>query len=335
MPSGAADKRVGMVVIGRNEGERFRRCVESLKVYDVPKVYVDSGSTDDSVAVAQEAGFLVVELDMSRPFTAGRARNEGFSCLLKSYPELDFVQFMDGDCTLCSGWVEAAARKLTVDVDLAIVCGRRKELYPEATIYNQLCDIEWNTPVGEADACGGDFLVRVSAFKLVNGFSEQVIAGEEPEMCFRLRTMGLRIERIDADMTWHDAAMTTFYEYWMRAKRSGHAYAQGVQMYGRTPEKFQIREVASILAWGVCFPVVVLVSAFLLPLLSFLMLLAYGTMIIKIARYRLRESPALGMRVAIFYSLFIMVGKFAQATGILKFVNTATRKKSFEIIEYK
>ena len=35
--------------------------------------------------------------------------------------------------------------------------------YPEATIYNQLCDWEWQRPPGRAKSCGGDALMRVAA----------------------------------------------------------------------------------------------------------------------------------------------------------------------------
>jgi glycosyltransferase involved in cell wall biosynthesis len=71
--------RTGLVAIGRNEGERLRRCLISAQgVYD-HVVYVDSGSSDDSVALAESFGAVVVVLDTARPFTAARARNAGFA----------------------------------------------------------------------------------------------------------------------------------------------------------------------------------------------------------------------------------------------------------------
>ena len=78
--------RVGAVAIGRNEGERLRRCLTSLLQQIARVVYVDSGSRDDSVAVAQSLGVKVVVLDTSAPFSAARARNAGFDALL---PEED------------------------------------------------------------------------------------------------------------------------------------------------------------------------------------------------------------------------------------------------------
>jgi glycosyltransferase involved in cell wall biosynthesis len=70
--------KVGIVAIGRNEGERLRKCLQSVIECAALVVYVDSGSTDNSVAMARGIGSDVIELDMRVPFTAARARNIGF-----------------------------------------------------------------------------------------------------------------------------------------------------------------------------------------------------------------------------------------------------------------
>ena len=101
---------IGVVAIGRNEGERLRRCLESLDGHGLTVVYVDSGSTDDSVALARSLSIEVVDLDMSTPFTAARARNAGFERLLQIDPGVRFVQFLDGDCEVADGWLERAGR---------------------------------------------------------------------------------------------------------------------------------------------------------------------------------------------------------------------------------
>lgn len=228
---------LGIVVIGRNEGKRLIDCLQSLlseltEAKNTPIVYVDSGSTDGSIDAAKALGVHVIELDTSRPFTAARGRNTGFQWLIQQYPDLNYIQFMDGDCVLCSGWLAQASQILDQDQQVAIVCGRRREKFPDETPYNRLADIEWDTPIGEAMACGGDALMRVQAIQGVNGFNDALICGEEPEMCLRLRRQGWKILRIDADMTLHDAAMTKFSQWWFRMVRSGWAVSQGVAMYG-------------------------------------------------------------------------------------------------------
>ncbi len=125
----------------------------------------------------------MLSLDMSRKFTAARARNEGFDKLIALYPELEYVHFLDGDCAVAQNWVEYALRFLQSNPSVAIVCGRRRERYPEASLYNKMCDLEWDTPTGEAKACGGDAIINVSVFRKVGGYNNDLIAGEEPEMC--------------------------------------------------------------------------------------------------------------------------------------------------------
>ncbi len=196
---------IGVVIIGRNEGERLKTCVRSLSSIECQLVYVESDSTDQSVEFVSSQGFDVINLDMSIPFSAGRARNEGYRYLLQKYPLIEFIQFVDGDCEVQPDWIEPACAHLIRYAELAAVCGRCRELYPDATIYNQLCGIEWDTPVGSALATGVNALFRAQALTDVNGFSSQVIAGEEPEMCLRMMHHGWKIERLGVAMVLHDA----------------------------------------------------------------------------------------------------------------------------------
>ncbi len=226
---------IAVVTIGRNEGDRLVNSLQSIKKVlseTNPIIYVDSGSTDDSVNKAKELGVIVLNLDLSMPFTAARARNEGLKYIINHYPQINYIQFLDGDCELYSQWLEKAKERLEENPSLAIVCGRRREKYPEKSLYNRLIDMEWNTPIGEAKACGGDALMRVSALKEVNGYKQDLICGEEPEMCIRLREKGWKIQRLDFDMTYHDAAMYKFSQWWKRSIRSGWAIAEGYAMHG-------------------------------------------------------------------------------------------------------
>ena len=169
--------RVGFVVIGRNEGERLSRCLESLLMVGDQIVYVDSGSTDRSVQLARNLDIAVCELDSSAPYTAARGRNVGFQEIRDRF-NCDYVQFIDGDCILEPGWVAAAMASLDENAKMAIVCGRRREENPAASLYNRQMDEEWNTSVGRADHCGGDAMVRMSAFEQVGGFRAELKAGD-------------------------------------------------------------------------------------------------------------------------------------------------------------
>lgn len=242
---------LGGVIIGRNEGDRLRACLSSISGRVDRLVYVDSGSSDNSIALAREFGADVVSLDDSRPFTAARARNAGFEHLREHCPGTTLVQFIDGDCELHPQWIGTAIAVMQRMPDAAIVCGRRQEKAPEASIYNRLCDIEWNTPPGEASACGGDAMIRAEALAAVRGFSPRLIAGEEPDLCHRLRREGWKIYRLGCAMTRHDAAMLRFGQWWQRNRRSGHALAEALQRRWREDPAL-LRQAASNLFW--CLP---------------------------------------------------------------------------------
>lgn len=318
-------RRLGTVVIGRNEGERLQRCLRSIPL-GVPVVYVDSGSSDGSVSYARRQGSEVVELDLSIPFTAARARNKGFERLLASCPDLEFVQFVDGDCEFETGWLDVAAGALDDDVSLAAVCGRRRERYPDASFYNRLCDEEWNTPVGETRACGGDVAMRVSALRDVNGYDPQIIAGEEPEMCSRLRAAGWRIARLDAPMTVHDADMHSVRQWWLRAVRSGFGYAQVWQKTAAAGgEPLYVRELLRALTWTAGVPFFGLVLAVVVGPTGLLTVpLLWLALVVRLA-------GRLGFRKAAMLS----AGKVAETWGATRYVLTILRRTRQGAIFYK
>jgi GT2 family glycosyltransferase len=320
---------LGIVVIGRNEGERLRRCLASVTSESTPLVYVDSGSTDGSIALARSMGADVAELDLAIPFTAARARNAGFQRLRALHPTIEFVQFVDGDCELVPGWLEAAVRFLQDRPDVAAVCGRRRERYSERTIYNRLCDLEWDTPVGEAKACGGDALMLAEAFAAVGGFRPDLIAGEEPELCVRFRQAGWKIWRLDAEMALHDAAMTRFGQWWRRAVRGGYAFAQGAHLHGRLPERHWVRESRRALAWGVALPTATL-SLSLMDARWLFLLVLYPMQVVRLA-FSGRRSARDNWLQAFFWVL----GRFPEGLGQLKFLGDRLLNRKHALIEYK
>ncbi|MCB1329937.1 MAG: glycosyltransferase, partial [Maritimibacter sp.] len=250
---------IAAVVIGRNEGDRLIACLKSLGGV-ARVVYVDSGSTDGSPAAARNLGADVVALDMTQPFTAARARNAGLDALRDDPPT--YVQFVDGDCVLQPGWIDTARAFLDDHPKVAMACGRRREIHPEASVYNRLCDDEWNTPVGEALACGGDALGRWEALDVVGGYNPTLIAGEEPDLCLRLRVAGWKIWRIDAEMTAHDAAILRFGQWWKRVSRAGHAFAEGAWLHGKSQGHW-VGETRRLLVWGLGLPLATLLAVLL------------------------------------------------------------------------
>jgi len=330
----------GIVLIGRNEGQRLIRALDAAKAQCEAVVYVDSGSTDNSVAAAQQRGVNVVELDTSVPFTAARARNAGYEELLRLYPDQAFVMFVDGDCELVEGWLTTAIQSLQSNDKLAVVCGRRRERAPEASIFNRLCDMEWDTPIGPSRACGGDAVYRCAAFDAVGRFDPTFICGEEPQLCLRLRQAGWSIERLDAEMTRHDAAMTRWGQWWKRCVRGGWAYAEGADKYGHLPERYKVKEARSNWLWGVVVPALVvaylLLGALLHPwllLVAGILLMGYPVLAWRVARYRMACGDTRGN--SWLYGVMTVMGKLPYAVGQLRYRRQKRRGGQATLIEYK
>jgi len=327
---GEALSRVGVVAIGRNEGERLRGCLESAAAQAALVVYVDSGSTDESVAIARRIAGEVVELDRRSPFTAARARNEGFARMRQVAPDLPYVQFVDGDCEIVAGWLDKGADFLDAHRDVGAVCGRRRERHPERSIYNMLCDHVWDGPSGDALACGGDAMMRVTAVEGVKGYRADLIAGEDPEVCLRLRAAGWKVWRLQERMTVHDAAMTRFGQWWKRAIRAGFAYAEGAALHGSLPERHGVRESLRAWMWGLGLPVLAVACTALAGPAGLLALAAYPIQVVRLA---LRGGRS--MRENWWIAVFLVAGKFPEMLGQLQFLARRALGGKPRLIEYK
>lgn len=331
----SAPPQSGVVVIGRNEGNRLAACLRDLQQQPRPVLYVDSGSTDGSPATARSLGAAVLELDPSRPFSAARARNEGAQALLHEHPDLSFVQFLDGDCLLAPGWLAAGEEALRADERCAVAFGHLRERSPQASIYNLLCALEWRSPSGRITNFShivGITMVRRSVFESLGGFNSSFIAGEDPEFGVRVAMAGFSACKVDSPMATHDANIHRFGQWWTRAVRAGHAIGQRAHWHAKSVLPDGLHERRSTLFWGVLLPLLIIVPAAATRGASLLLLTGYLFLGWRIAKYRLSLGD--NRREAFMYSAFTVLGKYANAWGLLKYqINRLSGR--FRIIEYK
>lgn len=330
---------IGVVVIGRNEGERLRRCLASVVGQAEAVVYVDSGSTDGSVALALAIGVEVVALDMSQPFTAARARNTGFGRLLELMPNLEFVQFLDGDCELFPGWLPVAREMFQHRNDLAAVAGRLRERFPEQSVYNRLAEFEWNIQgYGDVSSVGGIFMVRRRAFVSMGGFNPAIPSGEEPEFCQRLRKAGWYIGRIETDMAWHDLAMLRLGQWFKRQLRNGYGMLNVVSRFGMAEFK---RNVMRSIFWSV-WPILVALLGLAVNeiagmragwLAAALVFGLWPIQLSRIALKTLRQGHA--ATVALPYAFFTMLSYWPQMIGQIYCILDRFRRHEARLVEYK
>lgn len=336
---GGSDRgKLGIVVIGRNEGARLVRCLESLPD-DVARVYVDSASSDDSIAMTRARGIDAIELVAPPRLSAARARNAGLAHLVAQNPALEFVQMIDGDCEVQAGWLDAGVAALEADPGLALVFGRRRERHPDRSVYNSMCDDEWNVPIGPATACGGDVLCRVAPLQTIQGYDPDMIAGEDPDMAVRLRGTGWRLARIDHEMTLHDAAILEFGQWWMRCKRAGHAFAELASRHPDLRAPDYRRSCRSIVIWAGVMPALLVAALLAAIFISKIFALPAAALLLiwpaKMAQIALAKARTLPPRVAIASGMFLMLGKFPELLGLLRFRRSLASGQRSGLIEYK
>ena len=229
----------------------------------------------------------------------------------------------------------------------AVVFGLRRERFPERSIYNRMADIEWNMPMawgtsdGTAQACGGDAMIRAEAFRSVGGYNPSVPAGEEPELCRRLQRAGWMVVRVDANMTWHDAAMLRFRQWARRQFRTGYGGLDFTTRFGRggdNPFRSQIR---SARIWGLGWPLALLVGAAGAGMLGGPIACSSAAGLIALApcvqaaRIAARNwSRAGGSRGALTYGMLTVVGKGFQMAGQLLYTRDRLVGRHARLIEY-
>lgn len=315
------------VVIGRNEAGRLGAALRAVLGQARRVIYVDSGSRDDSVAQARALGADVLELDPARPFSAARARNEGFAAL--GAGRAAFVQFIDADCLLVPGWLARAQSFLDAHPQAGLVIGRYREEAPEASVYNWLTDWEWRKPEG-MDAAGiGTFMARADVFAQTGGFRDSMIAAEDDEMFLRMRGLGWQTWSIAAPMCTHDAGLHAFRHWWRRMIRAGHSFAELGALHPGTARAARRRAVL----WAMVLPCVAVAGLFLWWPVA----LGGGALYLaSVTRQGLRfarmgAAPARAMAAA----GLVMLSKFANLYGMAWYWVRRLRRSDAQIIEYK
>ena len=324
---------IGVVVIGRNEGDRLKRCLNSLKEKypKVAAVYVDSLSGDNSLQTAKSMGYDSISIGNEVAPSAALGRNTGAQYLINKYPQLELIQFLDGDSEICENWLETSGNFLAVNQDIGIVSGVKSESDRNDSFFGQLNGVEWDSASGLTEAVPGDMMVRVSTFQLLGGFDNEIIAAEDDDLCLRAKKNGDLTYKLNAAMSIHYGGLTTIGQWLRRAIRTGYAYAN---LFHINNGGYFQKSLLSAIFWGACFPFVFL--TFLAAQnfwLAVFCIAIYSTMIVKIASQpRIRK---LSMPHAITYGFLTMISKTAEAIGAGKYLSNLLLSSERKIIEYK
>jgi glycosyltransferase involved in cell wall biosynthesis len=328
---------ISVVVIGRNEGQRLARCLESIRQMrgfdeDIEVIYVDSASQDDSPALAASYGAEVIVLHAERP-TAALGRNAGWRVA-----RAEFVLFLDGDTILHPDFVKAAREPMLQDASIVAVWGHRREIHPETSLFNRILDLDWVYAPGFTEFCGGDVLMRRSALEEAGGYDGELIAGEEPELCRRMRANGHRVLHIDHPMTGHDMHMTRWNQYWKRAVRAGHAFAEISRRFRDSDDPSwdsdRKRNLVRGVFWMASFAIVVAVSAIWLTILPIALWVALLLVLSLRSAWKARWKSKNALTLLL-YGVHSHLQQVPICIGQLRYAVDQMRGNRRALIEYK
>jgi GT2 family glycosyltransferase len=319
--------KAGIVVIGRNEGQRLSDSLIAAKYYGLPFVYVDSQSSDGSVEIAHNLNVDVVILDTSTLINASRGRNEGVAYLLERNPNLSYIHFIDGDTVFDPLWCKTALNILENNSEIAVVCGVLREKNRHHSLYAKLLGIEWRLMTQSNGKCGGNATIRLSALQLVNGYDETLIAGADPDLYRRLKEKNFYVKTTEIEMGEHDGGMTSFSQWWTRCKRSGYAFADA-----RSCSKSN-RGVKNTLLWGLALPISILISVFLLGPVGIIIISLYVVQIIRMVISK--NIQCLKITDKIYYAVNVNLARIPQTIGVLSCYLERYAKIKKSVIHYK
>jgi len=202
-------RSLDVLIAARDEGAVFEKCCASVEkaVAELAKrtgiraavVYVDSYSTDGSVAVAKRSGFRV-----ARPpdwyYNCANGRTTGY--LLTAG---EFVMVLDGDMELAEGWLADGLAFLESREDAGGVAGIRDDMRLTGASFSRIPNYHRITaPVqGVGDDVGGAFLFRRAALDAAGGFEPAVVPEEDFVLYAQIKKKGWELYRIDRPMIVH------------------------------------------------------------------------------------------------------------------------------------
>ena len=326
---------VSVVVIGRNEGARLSACLQSVHGADwaglsYEVIYVDSRSSDNSLQVAAAADAQALLLGDAFP-CAAKARNLGWQAARG-----EFILFLDGDTVLAPDFVRLALAEIRQGNHCA-VWGHRRESNPAQSIYTKVLDLDWIYPAGLTPYFGGDVLVRRHALAQVGGFDGSLKAGEEPELCARLRAAGWTISHIDKAMTLHDLAIHSWRAYWLRAYRSGIAYAEVAQRARHMGDALWQREARRDLFAGALYvsaPLLLALAYWQSPALA-LTLVALALLGLARTAWRCRWKAPGQPLLCLQYAVHSHVQKLPALAGQLAWRRAHQQHRDLQGVDYK
>ena len=195
---------LSIIVIGKNEAAHLPDCFSSIKrvCSDIPHeiIYVDSGSTDESLSIASQFARCCLVSDPNP--TPGLGRRIG-----SEEAKGDWLLFLDGDMRLENGFLEQAFAAADRTGSAAITGIRHDIYYQAGKKVSENANYFHCITARAAIEFGGALLIRREALTTSLGWSSDTIACEENELHSRLIKYHLHVLELPVPMIIHSDAV--------------------------------------------------------------------------------------------------------------------------------
>lgn len=200
----ASSPDISVCVIGRNEAHNLPACAAALAALAsaglaMEAIFIDSASSDASVAVAKANFGVVVELAASAELNAGAARAVG---TLKARGT--WVLYLDGDMQLAPDFIPHLLELVRGERDADGLAGRTLNVYPDGS--SDAIVFAGNKAGQPCRAFGGAVLLRRETVLDVGNWAPNLYANEEAELYSRLLARAARVLWTESLMVRHVTA---------------------------------------------------------------------------------------------------------------------------------
>jgi lipopolysaccharide/colanic/teichoic acid biosynthesis glycosyltransferase/glycosyltransferase involved in cell wall biosynthesis len=271
---------ISVIVPARNAACTIEDCIAALRKQSVSHtlyeiIAVDDGSTDDTPAIARQAGAAVISLP---PSGAAAARNAGLRAAGG-----DIVCFTDADCVPQRNWIETITAPLQHDV---VGCKGTYRTRQQALIA-RFVQLEYEEkydrmrPLGQINFVDTYSAAYRRAVLLANGgFDENVAYVEDQELSFRLAARGYKMVFVPDAVVEHQHSETLM-AYFRKKWHIGYWKAQIMRRFpnrvvrdSHTPQSLKLQMLLTFGLYGSLMLLPVTRWAQLPMLLALLALLA-------------------------------------------------------------
>lgn len=194
--------KVSIVIIGRNEEKTVGKCLTAAigaaeQIGGAEIIFVDSASTDNTVAVVQSYGIRVLSLKPDWVLTPSAGRFIG-----SHYSTGDFILFVDADTLVYRDFLPKAIEHFRRNPTIGGINGRLDDTDEQGEIfenveerYDEITEVKWLR--------GPCCFYRREALRCAGSFNPHLAVEEEAELGLRLIKHGWKLRLIPVPMACH------------------------------------------------------------------------------------------------------------------------------------